>query len=77
MVEVDWPFLPRLVAFSFRLAVQLRFKTGNVLVVGFQGLPVARHGFIVDADLLLQHIPALGHAGKQIRQAFERFADNG
>ena len=53
-------------AHPFELTVQLRLETGNVLVVGFQGLPVAGHGFIVDADLLLQHIPALGHAGKQV-----------
>ena len=63
-------------AHAFQLPVQLRFKSGNVIVVGLQRLPVAGHGFIVDTYLLIQYAPALSHAGKQIRQTFERVADN-
>lgn len=60
-----------------QLPIELRLETGNMLVIGFQSLPVARHGFIVNADLLFQYPPALGQAGKQVRQAFECLADRG
>ena len=53
-------------AHAFELTVKLRFKPGNVLVIRFQRLPVAGDGFVVDAYLLLQHVPAFGHTCKQV-----------
>ena len=61
---------------TLKFAVQLGFETGNVLVVGFQGLAVTGNGFIVDADLPFQHRPPLRQCRKQIRQTLENTANH-